>query len=87
MEDKQEVVDSSCLRELLAVTPAGKEIYMVRKPNCSVRTVAFGTGGQLPECLQGGFSSIHVAKTAAESYVKALVTAEQKKSKGKGRGK
>ena len=83
MADVQEVVDSIYFKELLAVTPAGKEIYMVRKPNCSVRTVAFGTGGKLPEVLQGGFSSIHIAKQAALSYVQSLVDAAAKKSKGR----
>ncbi len=83
MEDKQEVVDREYFKELLATTPEGKEIYMVRKPNCSVRTIAFGTGGQLPACLTGGFSSVHIAKTAALAYVDALSKA---KPKSKGRG-
>lgn len=57
----------------LGKTPKGKEIYMVRKYNQTVRFIEFGTGGQLPECLEGGFSSIQIAQDKANAYIARLV--------------
>lgn len=82
MADVQEAVDNSYLTVLLATTKAGKELWMVRKPNCPVRTIAFKGGGQLPECLEGGFSSILIATNAAQDYVD-----QQGKVKPKAKGR
>lgn len=57
---------------LLGVTPKGKEIYMVRRYNKTVRFIEFSSGGQLPECLQGGFSSIQIAQDIVDSYLVRL---------------
>jgi hypothetical protein len=57
---------------LLGTTPKGKEIYMVRKYNKTVRFIEFGSGGQLPECLQGGFSSIQIAQDKVDAYLARL---------------
>ena len=54
---------------LLGTTEGGKEINLLRKPNCSVRMIAFGSGGQLPKQLEGGFSSVHAALSVVESYL------------------
>ena len=64
-----EVADKLELRELLGVTEKGKEIYLVRRPNCSVRMIAFGSGGQLPKQLEGGFSSVNAARQVVDSYL------------------
>ena len=85
MAEEVEAVDSKIYhREILGTTPAGKEIYLVRKRNCPLRTLAYGSGGQLPEHLQGGYSSIKEAANAVTAYVTSLVEAASKK-KGKGR--
>jgi len=76
-----EAVDKPDLRELLGTTENGKEIYLVRRPNCSVRMIAFGSGGKLPKQLEGGFSSIQAARHAVASYL-AKVTAKEIKSDG-----
>lgn len=54
---------------LLGVTPKGKEIFMVRHYGKTIRFIEFGSGGQIPECLGGGFSSIRDAQKAADSYL------------------
>ena len=74
-------VDLTLNKKLLGTTEAGKEIYLVRKPNCSVRMIAFGSGGQLPEQLAGGFSSIQAAQHVVESYL-AKVKAKEIKVDG-----
>lgn len=71
MEDVREVADNG-LRVLLATTPKGKELYLMRVPNKSVRCIAFGSGGVLPACLEGGYSSVSAAKSAALSYVAGM---------------
>lgn len=58
---------------LLGKTPKGKEIYMVRKYNQTVRFIEFGTGGQLPACLEGGFSSIQIAQDVTNAYLQRLM--------------
>lgn len=84
MAGTAEAVDSNVFhKDLLGTTPAGKEIYLVRKHNCPLRTLAFGTGGELPEHLQGGYSSIKEAANAVTAYVESLVVAQSKKSKGR----
>lgn len=64
-----EAVDKIELRELLGTTENGKEIYLVRRPNCSVRMIAFGSGGKLPKQLEGGFSSVQAARHVVSSYL------------------
>ena len=61
--------DSRSAIVLLGTTDGGKDINLVRKPNCSVRKIEFGSGGQLPEQLEGGFSSVAAATRAVESYL------------------
>jgi len=73
-----EAVDKVDLRELLGTTEKGKEIYLVRKPNCSVRMIAFGSGGLLPKQLRGGYSSIQAARHATESYLAGVKAKEIK---------
>ncbi len=80
MAGTAEAVDRAHFRDLLGTTPNGKEIYLVRKPNSPLRRLAFGTGGQLPECLDGGYSSIKMATFAVDEYIKGL---SKKKSKKK----
>lgn len=74
----------------LGKTPKGKEIYMVREYNKTVRFIKFGDGGQLPETLQGGFSSIQIAQDKVNDYLARLKSKdidesgkELKKSKAK----
>jgi len=71
MADEQ-AAEGSYGKMLLGKTPKGKEIYMVRHYNKTVRFIEFGTGGQLPECLQGGFSSIQIAQDKADAYLARL---------------
>lgn len=56
----------------LGVTPGGKEIQYVARNNATVRFIEFGSGGQVPECLQGGFNSVGAAQAAANSYLSQL---------------
>ena len=56
----------------LGVTPNGKVINYVKKENASIRFIEFATGGELPMMLQGGFSSVHAARMAVNSYLKGL---------------
>ena len=78
-------VEDSYGKVLLGTTPKGKEIYMVRKCNKTVRFIAFGDGGQLPESLQGGFSSIQIAQDKADAFIAQLkkkeIDEEGKKTK------
>ncbi len=89
MAEQAEAVDSNVFhKDLLGTTPAGKEIYLVRKHNAPLRTLAFGAGGQLPEHLQGGYSSIKEAAKAVTIYVESLVVAQgKKKSTGRSTNK
>ena len=80
MRDVQEVEDSDN-KVLLGTTSNDKEIYLVRKPNCSVRMIAFGSGGQLPQQLSGGFSSLSAALHATNAYL-AKVKAKEIKVDG-----
>ena len=83
-----EAVDKHEVRVLLGTTDAGKDIVLMRKPNCSVRMIAFTSGGQLPIQLQGGFSSVQSAQHACDSYL-AKVKAKEIKvdgTKSSGRG-
>ena len=94
-----EAVDSENVRVLLGTTEGGKDIVLVRKPNCSVRMIAFRSGGQLPKQLAGGYSSVSAAQHAADSYLAKIASKEinldgsefvepvkVEKPKGKGRG-
>lgn len=58
--------------EELGRTPKGKAINYVKKENASIRFIEFGSGGELPKILQGGFSSVHHARMAVSSYLKSL---------------
>jgi len=73
---EERAVDDSYGKVLLGTTPKGKEIYMVRKINHTVRFIEFGSGGQLPDCLEGGFSSIQIAQDKADAYLARLVNKE-----------
>jgi hypothetical protein len=84
MADVQEAVDNSRLTVHLGTTVDGKEIWLSRTPGAPLRKICFKGGGKLPEGLDGGYSSIQVAKTAVESYLKAKADAGAK-AKGKGR--
>ena len=81
MADVQEATDSYG-KMLLGTTPKGKEIYMVRKYNRTVRFIEFGSGGQLPECLEGGYSSIQLAQKTVTDYL-TRVEAKQIDEAGK----
>lgn len=78
--------DKKAEKVLLAETPEGKEIYLVRKSNATIRFIEFGSGGKLPKELEGGFSSVAVATQTAEKYVDKLAKeAGIKEEKVKGR--
>lgn len=78
---KQAPGDSRSAIVLLGTTEGGKDINLVRKINCSVRTIEFGSGGQLPKQLEGGFSSVAVATRVVDSYL-AKVKAKEIKLDG-----
>ena len=82
-----EVVDRIYFKSLLGKTPNGKEIYLVRKENAPLRTLAFGSGGELPEALQGGYSSIKMAAVAVDAYITSLVNDKGSKAKGRSTNK
>ncbi len=84
MAEVQEVVGSQHLTNLLGTTAEGKELWMQRKPGQSLRRICFKNGGKLPECLEGGFSSIQVAKVAVEDYIQAKADAGKTVKKGRG---
>jgi len=67
----------------LGTTPNGKVLNYVKKENASIRFIAFKDGGQLPEMLQGGFSSVHAARNAVNSYLKSLDKPAKKAAKKK----
>jgi len=73
MADAHEATDSYG-KMLLGTTPKGKEIYMVRKYNRTVRFIEFGSGGQLPDCLEGGFSSIQLAQQCVTNYLDRIAS-------------
>lgn len=56
----------------LGETPGGKQIYYARKVNSSLRFIEFGSGGQLPAQLKGGYSSLLAAKAAVEAYLSQI---------------
>lgn len=60
------------VRTLLGTTPKGKEIFMIRVENASVRYIVFGSGGKIPKQLEGGFTSIRMAEQAVLSYCDLL---------------
>lgn len=89
MVDVQTPGDKRSPKILLGTTPNGKEIYLVRKPNKSVRFIEFGTGGQLPVMLSGGFSDRTIAQGIVNSYLAKLAAKEEEEEpedKKKGRG-
>ncbi len=85
MAETQEVVDNSYLTVQLGTTAEGKELWMQRKPGAPLRTICFKGGGKLPECLQGGFSTIQVAIVAVESYITGKADAGKTAKKGRGK--
>ena len=88
MAGTAEAVDSKILhREILGTTPAGKDIYLVKRHGSPLRRLAFGTGGQLPEYLQGGYSDIRQAAEAVTAYIAELTKEKNKKGKGRSTNK
>ena len=83
MADVQEVVDNSYLTVLLGTTVEGKELWMKRTPGKPLRKICFKGGGKLPECLEGGFSSIQIATVAVDNYLQAKADSGKKKSTGR----
>lgn len=81
MADVHAPGDSNSPIVLLGTTEAGKDINLVRSPGSSVRIIQFGSGGQLPKQLQGGFSSVAAATKAAQNYL-AKVKAKEIKADG-----
>lgn len=75
---EHEAVDKKLVRVVLGTTEGGKEIVLVRKPECSVRMIAFTQGGSVPPQLQGGFSSVGAAQHACDSYLAKLKAKEIK---------
>lgn len=51
-------------------TPLGKEVTTYREGN-SVR-VKFLSGGELPRCLQGDFTSPYYADQAIETFINSI---------------
>jgi hypothetical protein len=88
---EEQAAEGSYGKVLLGETPKGKEIYMVRKYNQTVRFIEFGSGGELPACLQGGFSSIQIAQDVTNSYLARLANKDidemGKELKGKAKAK
>ena len=82
MVDKQEVAGN--LTAYLGITAEGKEFWMKREPNNPLRKICFKGGGKIPEILEGGFSSIQIAKVAVEAYIQAKADAGKKVVKGRG---
>lgn len=80
MVDAQGPADS---KTLLGTTPNGKEIYMVRRHNQTVRTIELGSGGILPEELEGGYSSLRIAKMHVDAYIAKLVAKVDEKASKK----
>lgn len=79
--DANQLVADKQGKILLGVTAAGKELYYASKNGKSVRFIVFGDGGQLPDMLTGGYSSVHAAHTIVQAY---LAKEHQKKAtKGK----
>lgn len=60
------------------VTPGGKEIVFVQKPNAV--KIMFATGGELPEELSGEFTSTTFAEKAVLMY---LAKQEKKTTRSK----
>jgi len=78
---KREEVLADQVRAHLGVTDGGKDIYLIRRPNCSVRVIAFGDGGQLPDCLGGGYSSVSAAQARVDSYLAKVKFDKESKKK------
>jgi hypothetical protein len=83
MADVAAVVDNYRLTVHLGTTAEGKELWMSRAPGKPLRKICFKGGGKLPEVLEGGFSTIQVAKTAVEAYIQAKLDAGKKVAKGR----
>ncbi len=81
MADAHAPGDSRSAVVLLGTTDNGKEINLVRSPGSSVRVIQFGSGGQLPKQLQGGFSSVAAATQVTDSYL-AKVEAKEIRADG-----
>lgn len=73
--------DSRSAVTLLGVTDAGKEISLIRKPECSVRLIRYEGFNVLPKQLEGGFSSVAAAMHVVASYL-AKVKAKEIKLDG-----
>jgi hypothetical protein len=51
------------------VTPNGKEIKIVNSPGSGHYKIMFATGGELPQELEGLFTSVHSAEKAVIRYI------------------
>ena len=71
MADAHAPGDSNAPTVLLATTPDGKELFLFRRPNCSVRMIGY-KGGEVIKELEGGYSSVAAAIHEALSYVAKL---------------
>ncbi len=78
MVDVPAPADSSAAVVLLGTTTSGKEINLVRKPNCSVRMIHYEGMAKLPAMLEGGFSSVASATHVVESYLAKVKACEIK---------
>lgn len=54
------------------VTPNGKEIGIVRDPVTAFFKIQFKSGGELPQRLQGMFTSERFAEVAVIDYLNSL---------------
>ena len=81
MADAHAPGDSRSPTVLLGKTVAGKEINLIRRPECSVRLIHMEDCKVLPKQLEGGFSSVAAATHVVLSYL-AKVKAKQIKADG-----
>ena len=69
MTNDQLIASRDPSKALLGITPGGKELYYVRKPESTVRFIAFGDGGELPAELAGGYTSQTKAQEIVDRYL------------------
>lgn len=82
--------DRKTNKVLLGTTPNGKELYYVAKSNATVRFIELGSGGKVPPCLSGGYSSVGAAQSAVNNYLNSLekgTAKEEAKPKAKPKAK
>lgn len=69
------MADKTCL----GVTPGGKHLYAINKPNRSVMELYFNEGGDLPRELSGAFSDRSTAQVAVDQYLAKPFAKSKKK--------